>query len=228
MERLLYLALDIGAVAVPFLFSFHPRIRFDKQWKAFLPGSILVAALFIVWDAAFTAMGIWGFNERYLIGTGFFGLPLEEWLFFLCIPYACVFTYFVFGTLRPDPWGGAPLRSVSAILALSSLVVAATNMDRWYTSTTFLGLCAVMGFLWLTKAPYLGRALLSYAVILLPFFLINGILTGSFIEEEVVWYNDAENLGVRLGTIPVEDIFYGMLLILMNVALFERRRSSVQ
>ena len=50
---------------------------------------------------------------------------------------------------------------------------------------------------------------------------MNGILTGSGIEEQVVWYNDSENLGKRLGTIPVEDILYGMTLILLNYYLTE-------
>ena len=49
---------------------------------------------------------------------------------------------------------------------------------------------------------------------------MNGILTGSGIEGNVVWYNDAQNLGVRLGTIPVEDTVYAFSMILMNLFLF--------
>jgi len=71
------------------------------------------------------------------------------------------------------------------------------------------------------RPRFMGRFYLSYAVILIPFFIINGILTGSWIDGEVVWYNNHENLNVRIGTIPVEDIFYGMLLIWLNVAVYE-------
>ncbi|MEQ9231795.1 MAG: lycopene cyclase domain-containing protein, partial [Cyclobacteriaceae bacterium] len=57
---------------------------------------------------------------------------------------------------------------------------------------------------------------------------INGILTGSWIEGQVVWYDDEENFGIRLGTIPVEDAFYGMLLLMMNTVIWEELTPSTQ
>ena len=58
-------------------------------------------------------------------------------------------------------------------------------------------------------------------VILIPFFIVNGILTGSFIETPIVSYNDLENLGIRLFTIPVEDIGYAFSMLFGNLMIFE-------
>jgi len=101
-------------------------------------------------------------------------------------------------------------------------VVAVFNLSKLYTSVTFLLTASFILFHELVIKPtYLGRFYFSFLVLMVPFFIINGILTGSFIEEEVVWYDNSHNLSFRLFTIPVEDLFYGLLLILMNITLFE-------
>ena len=64
---------------------------------------------------------------------------------------------------------------------------------------------------------------------LIPFIIVNGILTGSWIEAPIVSYNPSENMGIRLLTIPVEDIFYGFEMILLNIYfmhLFEKKWGS--
>jgi len=54
---------------------------------------------------------------------------------------------------------------------------------------------------------------------------VNGILTGSGIEQPVVWYNNAETIGIRLSTIPIEDFFYAMLMILLSITIAEKLES---
>jgi len=63
---------------------------------------------------------------------------------------------------------------------------------------------------------------LTFLVMLIPFFIVNGILTGTGIENEVVWYNNDENLGIRMLTIPVEDSVFAFSLILLNLLLFKK------
>ena len=93
MWQYTYLAINFFTIIICFIFSFHPKIKFNRHFRAFIMASVLVASAFIAWDAWFTANGVWWFNDRYLIGIRLFGLPLEELLFFICIPFSCVFTY---------------------------------------------------------------------------------------------------------------------------------------
>lgn len=214
---------------MPLAFSFMPQANFYKKWRFLWPGIAITGILFIVWDMAFTHMGVWGFNPRYVSGLYLYNLPIEEVLFFICIPYSSVFLYEalnyffkrdVFETYTP---------SISIMLVMFLLTLGLMNTGRWYTGVTFIA-CAIFIALnqWRWKAPWLGRFYFAYIFVLIPFFIVNGILTGSFIDEPVVWYNEREMLGLRMGTIPFEDTFYGMLMLMMTVAIFENRRHKAQ
>lgn len=220
---LTYLLVNILSIAVPFIYSFNKRLNFYKTWYAFWPAALLTGVAFIYWDVYFTARGVWGFNPRHLLGIDIVNLPLEEWLFFICIPYACVFTYYCLKILVDKDYLGPYARGISAVLIVVLLLVAVLNLNRLYTSVTFISTAIfLLLHLFVFKSEYLGRFYLAYIIIfLMPFMPVNGILTGSFITEEVVWYNNAENLGIRVFTIPIEDFIYGMLLMLMNVTIYE-------
>ena len=181
--------------------------------------NFIVGLLFLIWDYYFTDWGIWGFNPDYLIGTNIFNLPIEEVLFFICIPYACVFTYFALKFLVAKN----PLARYHKILTIGFifilLLVGMFSLDKWYTSITFLSTAGYLIFRFIRKAD-LSYHYLAYVIILPFFFVSNGILTGSLLDAPIVWYNNEENLGIRLFTIPVEDTIYGLLLILMNIDLY--------
>ena len=121
---------------------------------------------------------------------------------------------------------------ITDILAALLFLLGVIFFDKWYTGVTFIIASIYLNLhRWVWKSDYLGKFYVAFIFILIPFFIVNGILTGTGIEEQVVWYNDAENLGIRMGTIPIEDTFYGMVLLLMNVSLFEylqKKKGPVQ
>jgi lycopene cyclase domain-containing protein len=221
-QKYLYLAIDFFSILFPFIFSFYPKYNFSKKWKYLWLAIVAPAIFFIVWDELFTQMGVWGFNPRYLTGIYFYSLPIEEILFFLCIPYACVFTYEAVNYLITWRMSRSKQDLITDVLAALLFLLGVIFFNQWYTAVTFIIASIYLNMhRWVWKSDYLGKFYVAFIFILIPFFIVNGILTGTGIEEQVVWYNDAENLGIRMGTIPVEDTFYGMVLLLMNVSLFE-------
>lgn len=219
MEPYTYLLVNLACISIPFMASFYSKHAFYKDWKPFFKANIIVTLLFVIWDAIFTNLGVWGFNDTYLIGINIVNLPLEEVLFFICIPYACVFSYFAFQYFFKTNFLQKSQAIISYMLIAILFVVAVFNYNKLYTSVTFFGTSFYLMYL-IYKKTDLSLHYLSYLFVLPFFILSNGILTGSFLVEPIVWYNNAENLGVRICNIPIEDAIYGMLLIFMNIELY--------
>ncbi len=218
----LYLWVNFLAVVIPFIFSFHPKLQFYKNFKAFFLANLLVAVAFIVWDSIFTNMKVWGFNPDYVSGWYFLELPIEEILFFICIPFCCVYTYHCLTVFYKLQWSQRFESYFVPLIAVIFLIVGIANYSRLYTASTFISLgIALLALKYIARAPWLSQASISYLILLLPFFIVNGVLTGAWLPSPVVWYDDTENLGIRLLTIPIEDMFYGFELILLNIFLYE-------
>ena len=216
-----YLLVNFFTIIIPFLFSFHPRLKFHKTWGAFFPAVFLTGLIFVLWDMLFTKMGVWGFNDRYLTGIEIGNLPLEEVLFFFCIPYACVFTFHCLDLFMNEIGGSKMQKIITLFLVAFLLIFGTIHFSKSYTATTFFSFALLLLYAqFILKINWLTRFYVVYAVLLIPFFFVNGVLTGSWIEEQVVWYNPAEFMNFRIGTIPVEDAFYGAELILMNLLIY--------
>jgi lycopene cyclase domain-containing protein len=102
------------------------------------------------------------------------------------------------------------------------LPVLFLNYDKWYTAINYSVLVLLLTYT-VFKVPHiLNTFFITFLIILIPFSIVNGILTGSFIDQPVVRYNNAENLGIRLGTIPIEDIGYAFSMLLMSLVLINK------
>lgn len=226
-ERYLYLLINIGTILFPFLFSFESRVKYYTWWKWLFPAMAITALVFLTWDYIFTMHGVWGFSETYTTGAHILNLPIEEVLFFITVPYASIFIYAFVNTLWPKtPILDKYARHISYVILGIAVVLLAVHHDKAYTALNCgYAIILLIIQLFFVRGAYMGRFYRFYFWHLIPFFIVNGILTGTGIDSEVVWYNDMENLGIRMGTIPVEDALYSMSLMLMNIMLLEAFRS---
>lgn len=208
--------------AGPFLLSFDKKVAFYKKWKFLFPAMIIPALLYIIWDYYFILKGVWSFNAEYITGIKLFNIPLEEILFFFVVPYCCVFIYECIGTYFPGIKNNKKGDVILMSLALCLLAVGFYFSPKHYTSWTFVFNAVFIAFLNLFRSYFKSfdstSFLIAFCIILIPFLIVNGFLTAI----PVVMYNGAENLGIRIYTIPFEDIFYGMLLLLMNISVYEK------
>ncbi len=213
-----YLVLDITSVLFPLALSFDKKVAFYKLWKYLFPAMFISGIFFILWDVLFTAQGVWSFNPEYITGINVFNLPIEEVLFFICVPYSCVFIYEVFNAyVKRDVLGTCGTR-ISILISVLSLMTCILFYDKTYTIVN-AGICLalVLFATFIYKFRNLGRFYLAYFVSLIPFLICNGILTAL----PIVMYNDDENMAIRLFTIPLEDVFYCLSLLLSTVLLMD-------
>lgn len=220
-----YFIILAACLAGPLVLSFDKKVGFYKNWKYVFPAMIIPALFYIAWDFYFTSIGVWHFNEQYITGFKMANLPLEEVLFFFIVPYCCLFIYecirCYFPRLKNKKEAKIFLILLSVILFISGIIFH----DKYYTSWTFIfsAVFIMIIYLWGNYFKQFDAVsfLVSYAICIIPFLIVNGFLTAI----PVVIYNDAENLGKRIYTIPFEDIFYGMLLVLMNIVIYEKLKN---
>lgn len=229
-----YFLILLGSFAGPLALSFDKKVAYYKKWKYLFPALLFPALFFIVWDELKTRAAVWSFSDAHITGIKLSTLPLEEILFFFVVPYCCVFIYecivCYFPSVKQKTWG----RPVLMILGVMFAATAIVTYGKAYTFYTALLNALFIAVLFVFPKWFKGfnasAFLVAYLVVVIPFLIVNGLLTGI----PVVLYNDAENLGFRIfsflpwpmNNIPFEDIFYGMLLIMMNVAMFERLRNK--
>ncbi len=88
-----------------------------------------------------------------------------------------------------------------------------------YTAAALLGVVvAAVVDLWVLRTRLLTRAVFwaTYPIIVLFQLISNGILTG----RDVVRYDPAAIVGLRIVFAPVEDLLFGFALVLLTLSLW--------
>ena len=218
-----YLFINVATIFFPIVLSFDKKVAFFSKWKFIFPGLLISGLLYLLWDYLFTVNQVWSFNQNYILGISFFELPLEEILFFITVPFACIFIYeclicyFSFN-IPKQLYNG-----ISILLIILCIILGFIYADRLYSLINFTTLAVILIYTLLTTPKLdMGKFYIAYTVSLVPFYIVNGILTA----VPIVMYNNAENMNFRVGTIPFEDHFYSMSLILLNLLFFEYFRNK--
>jgi len=216
LKTFTYLLIMLFSLAGPLALSFDGRVNFYKKWKFALQAGIIVAIPFVIWDSLFTKHSFWGFNSERILGIKWLDLPIEEISFFIVIPFCCIFIAELLSFFNYQ-FPGKFWNKLSLLIGIGLFCIGIRFFDQWYTLLSFgLGGLSII-VLFFMKAINWNRFWLLYLIHLIPFLVVNGFLT----YYPVVWYNNAENLGIRIGTIPIEDTSYSLIALLWNVYLYE-------
>ena len=214
----LYLLINIATLIFPLLFSFEAKINYYKKMPYVFSSMILVGIPFLIWDVIATARGDWSFNSKYCLNLSFLGLPIEEFFFFITVPYSILFLYETFLVYFPKRSLKINYNLFIIISLLSSLIVL-NFRQKSYTATLFIVLGFIFILMAVTKPLYLSHKYFLFFILFtfVPFFFENYILT----SLPIVSYNPKAIIGIRITTIPLEDFFYSFSLISLYIYFYE-------
>ncbi|UCG00025.1 MAG: lycopene cyclase domain-containing protein [Spirochaetaceae bacterium] len=213
----LYLWILLGIAAVPLVLSFDRKVHYVSRWPAVFAAAGIVGVVYVAWDILKTEAEVWSFAERYAGSFKILGLPLPEILFFLVVPFSCIFIYEVVRAYFKEHIVRIP-RWIWFTAAAVLVVLAMIFRSQLYTLTVLLSVAVFFALAAAVRPGLLGSRQFWLALLLtyVPFLIFNGLLTAI----PVVIYNNAENWGIRVYTIPLEDFFYSFSLLGFNFLVF--------
>jgi len=177
---------------------------------------VIPAIPFLLWDVVVTGTH-WNFNPEYVSGIKIINLPIEEILFFITVPFACLFTWEMIRRRRAEE-KALDLKWVRIFLYLTLPAgIYFFAIGKQYTGLTlsFLFLANLLDQFLQTNLLFDKRFYFYLLLIVIFTMIFNGFLTW----RPVVTYGVEYQLDFRIITIPIEDFFYGIALLFMNTSL---------
>ena len=219
-----YILIDFLIIIFPLLFSFKWKFKYYKNIKPLLASILIVGGIYIIWDIVVTARGDWWFNYEFLSGPKIFGLPIEEILFFIVVPYACIFIYenLEYFVKKKEIFFN---KWLYIGLAIIFIIIGSVF---YYQDYTILAMFSVAAFFIISSIFYpqilKSRNYWLYIILsFIPFLIFNYLLTSLI----VVYYNPNAILGGdglwngRFITIPFEDFFYNYSMLSFYLLVYD-------
>lgn len=213
-----YLLINILIIFFPLILSFDKNLKFYKKVPYVLQSIAFISTAYIIWDVIATKRGDWAFSPEHLIGFYILGLPLEEILFFITVPYACIFIFETVSFYVKEKKLNFN-KKLSIIPAVLLIILGIIFYDQNYTFTVSIFAAAFFIGAVLFNESLLGSRnfWITMLISFLPFLIVNYFLT----SIPVVTYNDASFSGKRFITIPYEDFLYSFSMISLWILFYE-------
>jgi len=218
MKKHLYSLIALAVLAGPLALSFDDKVHFWTHWPAMGLALALTGLLYLFWDSLVVRRGDWTFNPKFTGNLRVFHLPVGELLFFVAVPYACLFLFEVVRVyfLSVEFWSVSP-----ASLYAGALVFVVGAWIFRHHSYTFLALASVTIFLStlaLTHPALAGRSefWIWFGLCFAAFTLVDGLYTAL----PTIWYNPKAVTGLRIGPIPLEDFFYNLSYLGLTLCFY--------
>jgi lycopene cyclase domain-containing protein len=213
-----YLLINIAIIFFPLILSFDKNLKFYKKIPHVLQSIAFVSTAYLVWDVIATKRGDWAFNPEHLIGFYILDLPIEEILFFITVPYSCIFIYETvsFYIKEKKLNFNNKLFLVPAILVM---ILGTIFYDQNYTFTVsiYVGAFFIGAILFNESLLDSRNFWITILIGFIPFLIVNYFLT----SIPVVTYNEAAFSGKRFITIPYEDFLYSFSMISLWILFYE-------
>lgn len=216
-EYLLFNIFIIGSVLLSTLLF----RRFTK-YVQLIPAFIAIgmsAFVFIIVDQIVTNTW-WYFNPLYILGVYIGSLPIEEMLFFLTVPFACLHLWVNLKRIKIRSLSIIATYSLVLLLWLIVLVLLVIYHELVYTRYVLLALASLP-----IIDLFLKTRLLSSPVFIL--FISGGVnimtllFNGYLTARPIAMYNPSMKSNIQIASIPIEDFVYGMCLIFLVICVYE-------
>ena len=217
-----YLIFNLIVLSGPLFFGLLKPFYFVHKWIYAFISIFVVGIPYIIWDSIVTGSH-WMFNDNHVLGLYFLNLPIEEWMFFITVPFACLFTWeMIIRRVKSSRIEKMKIiRQVLYFLPIPGFYLFFAGLEYTGLVFIFISIAIVIDQI-LETDLFLRKEFYFYLLMIIGFTLVfNGFLTG----RPVVLYGESYQVGFRVFTIPIEDFGYGLSMLYLNTIVYEKLKS---